>query len=295
MKALLAGAGGQIGWEIGRRAAGRGISLDGFPRNDLDITRPDSIDHALERSRPDLVINAAAYTKVDLAESEPDAADRVNRAGPGLLAERCAAAGIPLIHISTDYVFDGSKRTPYLESDPISPLGVYGRSKAEGEAEVRRKLSRHLIIRTAWVYGFHGSNFVKTMLRLGRERARIRVVHDQLGCPTAASDMAEAIWTLARRIESGEEIPWGTYHYCGDGIISWHRFAVEIFRVAQRFGYPFSPEIEPIPSSEYPTPVRRPSYSALDTTRISDKFGIYARPWRESLTEVVEELLAAEV
>ena len=249
MKTLLTGAGGQVGWEIARQAAAHHIPLEGFPRNDLDITRLDSIRQAMGRSRPELVINAAAYTKVDLAESEPDAAIRINRTGPGLLAECCAGAGIPMIHISTDYVFDGCSKVPYLETDPLSPLGVYGRSKAEGEAEVRRKLSRHLIVRTAWVYGVHGSNFVKTMLRMGRERDHLRVVDDQSGCPTAASDIADAILTLARRINAGGEIPWGTYHYCGDGVISWHRFAVEIFRVAREFGYPFSPEIEPIPSS----------------------------------------------
>jgi len=240
------------------------------------------------------VINAAAYTKVDLAESEPDAAIRVNRTGPGLLAEWCAGAGIPMIHISTDYVFDGCGKTPYSETDPLSPLGVYGGSKAEGEAEVRRKLSRHLIIRTAWVYGVHGSNFVKTMLRLGRERESLRVVDDQAGCPTSASDIADAILTLVQRIEAGGRIPWGTYHYCGDGITTWYRFAVEIFRLARRFGYAFSPKIEPIPSSEYSTPVTRPSFSALDTTRIGDMFGIYPRPWQESLAEAVEELLTSK-
>jgi len=292
MKTLLTGAGGQVGWEIARRAAAHHISLEGFARNDLDITRLESIRQAMGRFRPDLVINAAAYTKVDLAESEPDAAIRVNRTGPGLLAEWCAGAGIPMIHISTDYVFDGRKNALYLETDPISPLGVYGRSKAEGEAEVRRRLSRHLIVRTAWVYGAHGSNFVKTMLRMGRERDQLRVVDDQSGCPTAASDIADAILTLARRINAGGEIPWGTYHYCGDGVISWHRFAVEIFRMARESGYPFSPEIEPIPSTEYPTPVRRPSFSALDTSLIGDMFGIYPRAWRESLAEVLKEILA---
>ena len=292
MKTLLTGAGGQVGWEIDRRALAHQIFLEGFLRNDLDITDIDSIHQVMGTIGPDLVINAAAYTKVDLAESEPDAATCVNRTGPGLLAGCCAEAGIPMIHISTDYVFDGCNKTPYLETDPLSPLGVYGRSKAEGEAEVRRKLPRHLVVRTAWVYGVHGSNFVKTMLALGREREHLRVVDDQFGCPTAASDIADAILTLALKINTGGEIPWGTYHYCGNGITSWHRFAVEIFRVARRFGYAFSPKIEPIPSTEYPTPVKRPGFSALDTTRIGDMFGIYPRPWQESLAEVVEELLS---
>ena len=293
MKTLLTGAGGQVGWEIVRRAAAHHISLEGFPRNELDITNPDSILRVMKVVRPDLVINAAAYTKVDLAESEPDTASRVNRTGPGLLAQCCGDAGIPMIHISTDYVFDGRNKTPYLESEPLSPLGIYGRTKADGEAEVRRKLPRHLIMRTAWVYGVHGSNFVKTMLKLGRERDHLRVVDDQLGCPTAASDIADAILTLAQKISDGTEISWGTYHYCGEGIVSWYRFAVEIFHIAQQRGYPFSPEIEPIPSSEFPTPVRRPSFSALDCTRIKDTFRIHPRPWRESLVEVVEEILSA--
>ena len=292
MKTLLTGAGGQVGWEIARRAAGHSVSLEGYPRNDLDITDIDSIHRVMGGIRPDLLINAAAYTKVDLAESEPDTAIRVNRTGPGFLAEWCAGAGIPMIHISTDYVFDGRSKTPYSETDPLSPLGIYGRSKAEGEAEVRRKLSSHLIVRTSWVYGIHGSNFVKTMLKLGRERDRLRVVDDQFGCPTAAFDIAEAVLTLAERINAGGEIPWGTYHYCGDGVTSWHRFALEIFQVARRFGYPFSPEIEPIPSSDYPTPVTRPAYSALDTSRIADAFQVYPRRWQESLAEVVEEILA---
>ena len=294
MKTLLTGAGGQVGWEIVRRAPAHPISLKGFPRNDLDITDRDSIHRVMGTIRPDLVINAAAYTRVDLAESEPDAATRVNRTGPGFLAEWCADAGIPMIHISTDYIFDGRGKTPYLETDPLSPLGVYGRSKAEGEADVRRKLSRHLIVRTSWVYGVHGSNFVKTMLRLGREREHLRVVDDQMGCPTSASDIADAILALVRKIDAGEEIPWGTYHYCGNGITSWYRFAVEIFRLARQFGYAFSPEIEPIPSTEYPTPVTRPGFSALDTTLIGDMFDIYPRPWQESLVEVVEELLTSE-
>lgn len=294
MKVLLTGAGGQVGWEIVRQATAHPISLEGFLRNDLDITSLDSVRHVMGIIRPDLVINAAAYTKVDLAESEPDTAIRVNRTGPGLLAECCADADIPMIHISTDYVFNGRNELPYLETDALSPLGVYGRSKAEGEAEVCRKLSRHLIIRTAWVYGVHGSNFVKTMLRLGKDRDRLRVVDDQFGCPTAASDIAGAILTLTRRIHAGGEIPWGIYHYCGSGITSWHRFALEIFRVAQQFGYPFSPKIEPIPTSEYPTPVRRPSFSALDTTRITDTFQISPRPWQESLAGVVKELLSEE-
>lgn len=292
MKTLLTGAEGQVGWEIVRRAAAHRIFLMGFPRNDLDITVPDSVHRAFGAIRPGLVINAAAYTKVDLAESEPDAATRVNRTGPALLAECCADDGIPMIHISTDYVFDGRKKTPYSEKDPLSPLGVYGRSKAEGEAEVRRKLSRHLIVRTSWVYGVHGSNFLKTMLKMGKERDRLRVVDDQFGCPTAAADIADAVLTLAQKINDGDEIPWGTYHYCGDGITSWHRFAVEIFRVARRFGYSFLPEIEPIPGSEYSTLARRPNFSALDTTRIKETFQIYPRPWRESLAKVVEELLS---
>lgn len=295
MGILLTGAGGQVGWEIARKAAARHIQLEACTRNDLDITNPDSLNRVMTQASPDLVINAAAYTKVDQAESEPEIAFQVNRTGPGLLSECCAGADIPMIHISTDYVFDGRNKAPYLETDPLSPLGVYGRSKAEGEAEVRRKLSRHLIVRTAWVYGTHGSNFVKTMLKVGRERDHLGVVDDQFGCPTAASDIADAILTLAERVRAGGQLPWGTYHYCGNGIITWHRFAMEIFRVARQFGYTSSPSIEAITTAEYPTPVKRPVFSALDTTRIADAFQIYPRPWRESLAEVVEEMLTAEV
>lgn len=292
MKILLAGAGGQVGWEIARKAAGRGFTMESRVRSELDITHPEAVQAAIRQVRPDLLINAAAYTKVDQAESEPDVAFLGNATGPGLLAECCADAGIPMIHISTDYVFDGTKGAAYSESDPISPLGIYGKSKADGEAAVREHLSRHIILRTSWVYGVHGGNFVKTMLRLGRERDHLRVVDDQSGCPTAAADIANTILTFAGRIETGDSIAWGTYHYCGKGVVTWHGFADEIFRIAGRHGYGPTPEISPIPSSEYPTPARRPPYSALDTRRITDVYDIHPRPWQESLGEVVKEIMA---
>lgn len=291
MKVLLTGAGGQVGWEIVRRAAARGVVLEARTRGELDITRSEAVQATIRQVRPDLLINAAGYTKVDQAESEPDAAFRANRTGPALLAECCADAGIPMIHLSTDYVFDGTKGAAYSEMDPISPLGVYGISKADGEAAVQERLSRHIILRTSWVYGAHGGNFVKTMLRLGRERDRLRVVSDQSGCPTAAADIADTLLILAGHMETGDSIPWGTYHYCGKGIVTWYGFAVEIFRIAGRHGYGPTPEISPIPSSEYPTPGRRPSYSALDTREITRVFDIHPRPWQESLEEVVRELL----
>ena len=281
-----------MGWETVRLAKERSLEIAAFTREELDITQAGEVCRAMADVKPGLVINAAAYTQVDRAESEPDRAFAVNAVGPGILAGCCVSAGIPMIHISTDYVFDGTGRTPYRESDPLSPLGVYGRSKAQGEAAIREQLSRHLIVRTSWVYGVHGANFVKTMLKLGKERPSLRVVADQVGSPTSAGDLAQLLLTLAARIQAGTE-SWGTYHFCGAGVTSWHGFAEAIFRLAREYGYSFSPVIEAIPTAEYPTPAARPAYSALDTARIRDSFGIDIPPWEESLRDMLKEMLEA--
>jgi len=231
---------------------------------------------------------------VDKAESEQDAAFAVNQDGPAHLAALCHERGIPLIHVSTDYVFDGTKRGLYRETDSVSPMGVYGRSKAKGERAVRERLNEHLIIRTAWLYGIHGNNFVKTMLRLGREREAVRVVADQYGCPTNAADLAEAILDIASQIHEGRDIPWGTYHYCGRGVTTWHGFADAIFSEAKKHDSLMVKTVAPITTEEYPTPAKRPANSALDCSLIAEHFGIRTRPWQESLARMIPVLLSHE-
>ena len=212
MKLLVAGAGGQVGHELRRLQWPAGYAVVALDRAGLDIAGHDAVFAAMARHSPDLVINAAAYTAVDKAESEPEAAQAGNCDGPANLAAACREAGVPLIHISTDYVFDGSKEGPYREDDPVKPLGAYGRTKEAGDRAVREALREHVIVRTAWVYSAHGHNFVKTMLRVGAERPVLRVVADQRGCPTSAADIAGALASIVERIAAGEE-SWGAYHF----------------------------------------------------------------------------------
>lgn len=285
------GRNGQLGWELVRQAESLGLKMGAFGSADIDITRPESIAGRLAAGEDvRLVINAAAYTAVDRAEEEKERAFEVNRDGPANLADFCAAAGIPLIHISTDYVFDGSKPGALREDDPVSPLGIYGQSKAAGEAEVRRKSPRHLIVRTAWLYGVHGQNFVKTMLRLRREKKTVRVVDDQIGCPTYAADLAAAILLMADRILAGKKTRWGTYHYCGAGAVTWCGFASAIFEIAARYEPCGGAEVIPITSAQYPTPVKRPANSVLDCSEIEKHFGIQPRPWTDSLADMINTL-----
>jgi dTDP-4-dehydrorhamnose reductase len=288
MKLLVLGAGGQVGHELCRLAWPAGYRVAGFDRAGLDITEREAVAAAVARERPDIVVNAAAYTAVDRAESEPAAAWAGNCTGPANIAAACAEAGIPLIHLSTDYVFDGTKRSPYREDDPVAPLGVYGQSKEAGDRAVREALPEHVILRTAWVYGAHGHNFVKTMLRVAAERPVLRVVADQTGSPTCAADIAAAIAAVVRQLASGNQ-GWGTYHFAGGGAVSWHGFAETIFEFAAPWRGP-PPRVEPITTADYPTPARRPANSVLDCTKINETFGIAPRPWREALTDVIREI-----
>jgi dTDP-4-dehydrorhamnose reductase len=285
----IIGSNGQLGWELVRRGKGRGLDILALDYPEIDIREPASIDGRIDFSKIDLIINAAAYTAVDRAESEPESAFAVNREGPAQLADRCCMHGIPLIHVSTDYVFDGAKQEPYVEEDPIAPLGVYGKSKAAGEAEVRQRLPEHIILRTAWLVGIHGHNFVKTMLRLGRERETLKVVSDQQGCPTFAADLAEAILDLAMQVRRERSAPWGTYHCCGEGATTWHAFAEAIFEMAGKYEKFAVKRVEPISTEDYPTPARRPANSVLDCSKIKRYFGIRPRPWRESLAEMIRQ------
>ena len=224
---LLLGAAGQLGQELTALAARRQVPLRGLRHAELDIADQPAVSAAIRAERPAVVVNAAAYTKVDQAEADAPAAYRANADGAGALAAACAAEGVPLVHISTDYMFDGSKPGAYVETDPIAPLGVYGASKAAGEAAVRRAAGRHLILRTSWVYGPYGNNFLKTMLRLAGERDELRIVADQRGCPTATADLAEAILHLLPGV-AADGFPWGTYHCAGTGVTTWCDFAAEI-------------------------------------------------------------------
>lgn len=288
MKLLVLGAGGQVGHELCRLAWPEGYRLAAFGHAGVDITRREAVVAAVAHERPDIVINAAAYTAVDRAESETDKAWAGNCTGPLNLAAVCHDAGIPLIHLSTDYVFDGSKKGPYREDDAVRPLGAYGQSKEAGERAVRGLLPQHVILRTAWVYSAHGHNFVKTMLRLAEGRPVLRVVADQQGSPTSAADIAAAIAAIARQIAAGNQ-RWGTYNFAGAGAVSWHGFAEAIFALAAPWRGP-PPRVEPITTAEYPTPARRPANSVLDCRLIGEAFGIVPRPWREALAEVIREL-----
>lgn len=287
---LLLGAGGQVGFEIERLARARGLALEAVGRDQLDITHRLSV-HSVIGEATDLVINAAAYTAVDRAESEEGRALAVNRDGPAFLAERCSDVGAPLIHLSTDYVFDGSKGAPYVESDPTAPLGVYGRSKAAGEEAVRAACPRHVILRTSWVFGVRGNNFVKTMLRLGRERDKLQVVADQFGCPTPAVALASAVLAVAGMLES---TPWGTYHCCGRERTTWYDFAKAIFAEQTALAGVPAPQVEPIATEAYPTPARRPVDSTLDSTAFQARFEQAPIDWRQGVTDVLRELLAGE-
>lgn len=290
---LLFGAGGQLGRELTGLAHERGVPVVGLVRAEGDITDRAAVIAALKAHRPGLVVNAAAFTAVDRAENETLAAFAVNAEGPAILAEATADAGVPLLHVSTDYVFDGSKSGPYVESDPVAPLGAYGASKSEGEVCIRALQPHHVILRTAWVYGVHGANFLKTMLRLAAERDVLRVVADQRGSPTATRDLAEAILAVRAALMAGAE-PWGTYHFAGQGETTWHGLASAI--MAEQAGFSGRhPVVEAITTAEYPTAARRPANSVLDSSRFAATFGYRAKPWQERMREVVASLMAQRV
>lgn len=285
MTALLFGATGQVGREIVARAAGHGVALDSISRAEADFGTPAALRRAVVRRKPRLVVNAAAYTAVDRAEAEPGPAFAVNRDAPAALAAICAELDCPLIHISTDYVFDGAKDGAYREDDAIAPLNVYGASKAAGEAAIRAALPRHVILRTAWVFGPARDNFVKTMLRLGAARPELGVVTDQYGGPTAACDLADIILAIAVKIAAGQGV-WGTFHCCGGPRVSRYDFASAIFAAAGR-----GPALRAATSAEFPAPARRPANSMLDCTRLQDAYGLSQPDWRAALPGIVTRIL----
>jgi dTDP-4-dehydrorhamnose reductase len=285
MKILLTGCGGQLGRELMRSLASLG-ELVACDRRQLDLGDPDALRTAVRRISPAVIVNAAAYTAVDKAEAEADLADAINATAPGRLAEEAKRLGALLVHYSTDYVFDGAKPTPYIEGDTVAPLSAYGRSKRDGEQAIAASGARHLILRTAWVYGLHGDNFMKTMLRLGRERDELRVVGDQVGAPTWTRHLADATaLALARR-----EMAQGLYHVAAAGETSWHGYAEAIFAEAQAAGLlEKSPRVHRITSADYPLPAQRPANSRLDCSRFAGDFGLTLPDWRTGLADCLAD------
>jgi dTDP-4-dehydrorhamnose reductase len=286
---LVFGAQGQVAQEIARIGPSLGFApiLMGRGQADLLTQDPGAL---IEQAAPDAVVNAAAYTAVDRAETEPDAAFRLNGEAPGAMARACHARSLPFVHMSTDYVFDGTKAGPYLEDDPRAPLGVYGRSKAAGEEAVIAAGGNVAIVRTAWVYSAFGANFVKTMLRLAADREEIGVVADQHGCPTWARDVATASLLLARGLLGGDPNCRGLFHAAGAGEASWAEFAAAIFAESRRRGGPAA-QVKPITTAQFPTPARRPANSRLDGERLKTAVGYRPPPWRDSLSDCLAELL----
>lgn len=293
MRILLIGGNGQVGHELRRSLAPLGevitttrggVLPDGGPCEALDLSIAGDAGRMVERLSPDLVVNAAAWTAVDKAETERDAAFRANAGAVEELAMACAARGVPLVHYSTDYVFDGTGTKPYLPTDPTAPLGVYGQSKLAGEEAIRRSGARHLILRTAWVYGLHGHNFLRTMLRLGAERDELRVVADQVGCPTPAWLIADVTATIVQQgIGDG-----GTHHLVADGQTSWHGFAEAIMDEAFAAGLLATrPRVVPITTADYPTPAARPAWSVLDTGSLRQGWGVALPEWRSALAKTL--------
>ncbi len=279
MKILVFGATGQVATELQRQA-----EVTALGREDADLSDPDACAAAIRAHAPDAVINAAAYTAVDKAETDEPAAAVINGAAPGAMARACADLGIPLVHISTDYVFDGAGETPFAPDHPTAPLGAYGRTKLAGEEAVRAAGGPHAILRTSWVVSAHGGNFVKTMLRLGAERDRLTIVADQVGGPTPARDIATLCLEAARQL-AADPAKSGTYHISGAPDVSWADFAREIFA---RSG--LTPEVVDIPTSEFPTPARRPANSRMDNSATRATFGLDRPDWRAGLTDILKEL-----
>jgi len=288
MSIVLTGANGQVGHAIQKMALISNVSITAYTRAECDITNYTSTKNLLESTSPGLIINAAAYTAVDAAEENAELAFEINQMGCENLAKICYELDIPLLHISTDYVFDGSAHTPYKETDNTSPCNVYGNSKLEGEKSVIQNCKKYIILRTSWVFGEHGNNFVKTMLRLAKERKELSVVNDQIGCPTSANSIAKAILEIVSAIKQSHN-DWGIYHYCDKPETTWYGFAREVFEQMASLGMS-TPVVTPITTDEYPQRARRPMYSVLDCRKIQSEFSIIQSDWREDLREVIKSM-----
>ncbi len=290
MKILVIGASGQLPHALSEAERPSGWRLWTMGRPDLDITQPDAVRECVAAHAPDVVVNAAAYTAVDKAEDDEVAAYAVNRDGAEYLARACAEQGAVLAHVSTDYVFDGAKDAPWIETDPPNPLGVYGASKLAGEEAVRAACARHVILRTAWVFSPWGHNFVRTMLRLASEREELRVVDDQHGCPTYAPHLADAILKIIARLSMQDKAAWGTYHLAGSGEATWHGLAAYIMDCSRQLGGPWA-QVRPIPTADFPTRAQRPANSRLDCSLAEQTFGVRLPHWREGVKLCVERIL----
>ncbi len=288
---LITGGAGQVGLELRAADWPQGVVIHAPTRAELDLGDIASVKAAFARTPFAAVINSGAYTAVDKAESETAAAFAANAMGPAVLAEVTREAGVPLVQVSTDYVFDGSKEGLYVEDDPVGPLGVYGASKLAGELAVRSGNPRSVVLRTAWVLSVHRSNFLKTMLHLAAERPTLRVVDDQHGCPTSARDIADALKTITLKMIADTDAPTGVYHFVNAGETSWAGLARELVALSAASGGP-SAIVEGIPSADYPTPARRPSNSRLSTEKLAHDYAITPRPWQAAVAEIIVELNA---
>ena len=294
MKILITGKHGQVGNELMRSLAPLG-DLVGIDVEDCDLAKPAAIERLLAHVKPDLIVNPAAYTAVDQAEAEANLAHAVNAAAPEVLAKYAAAKNIPIIHYSTDYVFDGTKDCLYVETDKANPKSVYGKTKWLGEAAVRNNAPKHVILRTSWVFGSHGVNFLKTVLILAQERDKLSIVADQLGAPTSAAMLADATLVIAKQLfEPGATRKYGTYHLVADGETSWHGYAQWVVAKAGELGVKFkikADAIRPITTKEYPMPAPRPANSRLDTSKVMSVFGLNLPSWRDEVVEVLGKLV----
>jgi dTDP-4-dehydrorhamnose reductase len=290
---LVFGGGGQLGQELVRTAKARAIPLTALTRAEADLTDAGTVARAIARYRPAAVVNAGGYTKVDRAETELDEARKGNELGPAQLAQACAAASLPLVHVSTDYVFDGTKPSAYTETDAPCPVNIYGRTKLAGEEAIRRRLTRHVILRTAWIYSEFGHNFLKTIVRLASTRDELRVVSDQRGNPTSTRQLADAILRILPRLLTEEQV-WGTYHFSGTGVTTWHGFACRIV-AAQAPLTSRHPLVTAITSAGYPTAARRPANSTLDCARFAQVFGFRAAPWPDEVEAVTRALIEGRI
>jgi dTDP-4-dehydrorhamnose reductase len=296
MKILLLGKDGQVGWELQRSLAPLGELL-AFGRSEADLENLDGLRQLIEHHRPDVIVNAAAYTAVDKAESEPDKARAINALAAGMLAQLAGASDAWLIHYSTDYVFDGDKPTPYLETDTTGPLSVYGSTKLEGEQLIRQSSARHLIFRTSWVYAARGGNFAKTMLRLARDKDSLSVVDDQYGAPTSAALIADITALALYRIGQAPDADQltGTYHLAAGGTTSWCEYAKYVLELARAAGGTLKAgpnEVRPIPTEAYPLLAKRPKNSRLDTTKLAGTFDLHLPKWQYHVRRLVDELAA---
>ena len=292
MRILITGANGQVGWALKQLARQfPQHTLIALERHNLDITCKDAVNQTIAKENADIVINAAAYTAVDKAEEDAESACNINRDGVDNLASACLKADIPLLHISTDYVFNGKKNSPYTETDSPNPLGIYGHSKLAGEQAIAEQLNRFIILRTSWVFGLHGQNFVKTILRLCQDRSELSIIADQFGAPTSASSIAHCLLQICDQYDNDIAIPWGLYHFSNTPDTNWHGFTCKIIDLAQKYNLiDHEINVNKITTEQYPLPCARPQNSCLNKNRITKKLSITLTPWEEELETLLMTL-----